>query len=47
MCIRDRADPFLEPTVKANIDTIVELTKSVYSELDNEWMRYYKLYLGC
>lgn len=31
-----KADPFLEPTVKANIDTIVELTKSVYSELDNE-----------
>lgn len=30
------ADPFLLPTVTENVDTIVELTKAVYSELNNE-----------
>lgn len=30
------ADPFLMPTVMENVDTIVSLTKSVYSELNND-----------
>lgn len=31
-----KAEPFLMPTVTENIDTIVSLTKSVYSELNSE-----------
>ncbi|MBU5289992.1 HK97-gp10 family putative phage morphogenesis protein [Paraclostridium bifermentans] len=30
------AEPFLMPTVMENIDTITELTKSVYREMNNE-----------
>lgn len=30
------ADPFMLPTVEENIDTIITLTKQVYSELNND-----------
>lgn len=33
---KHKADPFLLPTVESNIDTIVNLTKQVYSELNTD-----------
>lgn len=33
---KHKADPFLLPTVETNIDTIVNMTKQVYSELNSD-----------